>query len=1148
MSLSNKIEFGAFIFILISLFFSRTPFVSDIVKTAMATITFYLFPFIVGWVVISILERVLHIKSFGFTPRFVLSPFIGLLVLFTSFVATVNLPVWSVLSFTSAWLLIVAVHITLNIVKPEPQHNESGSRHFYKPSLVITVIVASISGGLLSLAMVITHLPFPMVYDPGTTSYILQSLQLSQGESLEFFVTLHRLPMVSLMGIISNLYSIHPVFLNFTVAKIFCFILAGGTFLLTRKLVLSNGIAFTSSFLAPIMASVVLPTDATPPGLLVAIYPIALLAITQVTGLPSIEEIKTSRLLLLVIIGFLYPIVVLLQAILVPNHLVARSILFLTLAIILISLYLTKKETAKILVLTYSSIIVVLTYLHIENSILYGAFLSLYLLLRVIWFKRRQVVVKLVALMTVFVYLLIALQLSGLLVFPSNFCFSSILWGNLYETSWFNMNAFQKLSWLASVYGYAIISIMLLSLLLILVDSQSAISPIIALCASAFFLLFLPEGHFWRAHLILETIGAILVPYFLSCLLKIFKVNLSDDGKRVVQKIKNLINIFRLQFLFNNFNMDTAIKSSVVFLIVILLLIPTPLTNKTLFVSSTINYVNKHGVFSYMSQNDVFAAISLWKNAPKQWVKYDYLTNLPCNVPYYSITLHAPKLTYVKHIPKTNDTLLISDPYTMFVIGGITGLNTALIERSFIIDTEYSREALDRMDFVKNNIFLARNPLEAYNNIISIKDSHNEIFLIITERTVAWMNSNDRFTVSADPLPADLFRSYLSIFADKKLFIPIYYADNVVIYKVNLDILDEVYVPTLTYLMGREPINSTGLIGWWRLDEGEGSSIVDSSGNGHNGINLGVQWVFDEWLNRSFLTFNEGSRVCLGSFNVTEFTIEAWIYVNSSSNRYARIVSKSDEYLHGVILQITPLGYLEVGFRSPDLTNNYLYSASKIPLKKWIHIAATYELEKGFKIYINGHLDNEGLKEGNLSSVPVQNNMNWFLGYGAGEYGFDGSLAMVRIYNRALSTDEVLYNSGVMELYPFKTDLIVVCKDIFGLSVPSCYVEASPTDQLPVASYTDGSGVASLEIIQPSRTYNVTITIDTLVERKSFNVAYHGSTNILNITITLSPLLTGLLLTIFLIGVIFFVFRRRRRVKINTLCSVRNAKVHAYKN
>jgi hypothetical protein len=31
----------------------------------------------------------------------------------------------------------------------------------------------------------------------------------------------------------------------------------------------------------------------------------------------------------------------------------------------------------------------------------------------------------------------------------------------------------------------------------------------------------------------------------------------------------------------------------------------------------------------------------------------------------------------------------------------------------------------------------------------------------------------------------------------------------------------------------------SGLVGWWKLDEGEGSIVRDSSGNGNNGIAIG---------------------------------------------------------------------------------------------------------------------------------------------------------------------------------------------------------------------------------------------------------------------------------------------------------------------
>jgi hypothetical protein len=228
----------------------------------------------------------------------------------------------------------------------------------------------------------------------------------------------------------------------------------------------------------------------------------------------------------------------------------------------------------------------------------------------------------------------------------------------------------------------------------------------------------------------------------------------------------------------------------ILFLISILF-VQTTVNYKSYFVYATIQYVNQHGVFSYITPEEMELAIWLWNSTPKQWIKYDYLTGrIPINVPYELVTLHSPKLTYIRYIPKTNDTLLISDPYTMLILNGLTGRDTALIERAFIDPSEYSKEALECMNFIKNNIFLAESSMEAYYNILRIRGSHTTVLVVITARTIVWMISDATFVVAAKPLSVVEFRRYLSNFENKELFFPLYSADNVIVYQVNLSALN----------------------------------------------------------------------------------------------------------------------------------------------------------------------------------------------------------------------------------------------------------------------------------------------------------------------------------------------------------------------
>ena len=82
-----------------------------------------------------------------------------------------------------------------------------------------------------------------------------------------------------------------------------------------------------------------------------------------------------------------------------------------------------------------------------------------------------------------------------------------------------------------------------------------------------------------------------------------------------------------------------------------------------------------------------------------------------------------------------------------------------------------------------------------------------------------------------------------------------------------------------------------------------------------------------------------------------------------------------------------------------------------MPLKKWTHIAGTYDGKSGEgKIYINGALDGEGKIGGNI----VPNNDVLWLGRGAGPF-LQGRTDEVRISNIARSEQEIqeLMNKGI---------------------------------------------------------------------------------------------------------------------------------------
>ena len=73
-----------------------------------------------------------------------------------------------------------------------------------------------------------------------------------------------------------------------------------------------------------------------------------------------------------------------------------------------------------------------------------------------------------------------------------------------------------------------------------------------------------------------------------------------------------------------------------------------------------------------------------------------------------------------------------------------------------------------------------------------------------------------------------------------------------------------------------------------------------------------------------------------------------------------------------------------------------------IPGRKWLHMSIVLN-DKDLDVYVNGYLKVRKV----LSSVPKQNNGDfWINMFG----GFEGNIARIRYYSRAITTDEILAN------------------------------------------------------------------------------------------------------------------------------------------
>ena len=194
------------------------------------------------------------------------------------------------------------------------------------------------------------------------------------------------------------------------------------------------------------------------------------------------------------------------------------------------------------------------------------------------------------------------------------------------------------------------------------------------------------------------------------------------------------------------------------------------------------------------------------------------------------------------------------------------------------------------------------------------------------------------------------------------------------------------------------------LVGHWSMN-GNGN---DQSGLGNNGTPAGstsyVAGKYDQALSVS-----SGGRLVVQDSNSLDITgpitLSAWIRPSAQGTQY--FLSKKDKSgTDGFEMSLSNSGTIFVRFNETSSNDAYrVDSTSKYSTngQTWIHVTATYD-GSTIRLYINGQL--QGSKNANFQINA--NDLPLSIGSGHDGYrGMKGTVDDVRIYNRALSANEV---------------------------------------------------------------------------------------------------------------------------------------------
>jgi len=206
-----------------------------------------------------------------------------------------------------------------------------------------------------------------------------------------------------------------------------------------------------------------------------------------------------------------------------------------------------------------------------------------------------------------------------------------------------------------------------------------------------------------------------------------------------------------------------------------------------------------------------------------------------------------------------------------------------------------------------------------------------------------------------------------------------------------------------------------GLVGYWSFDEGSGSMAYDASGNGNDGTLNWMTTNTDAWTDgkvggalqfdgsddyvevpnnsSSIRDYSEGVTVCL------------WFKANRVDVAQGQFGQNGPGYLN--LYMPSGTGYTNLRWET-DAGQNF-YSNTRIYPNTWYFACGVYDTSlpsNQAKLYTNGVLD----KQATLTFTTTKTADITIGGYNPTNYLFNGIIDEARIYNRALSAEEVRYH------------------------------------------------------------------------------------------------------------------------------------------
>ena len=264
------------------------------------------------------------------------------------------------------------------------------------------------------------------------------------------------------------------------------------------------------------------------------------------------------------------------------------------------------------------------------------------------------------------------------------------------------------------------------------------------------------------------------------------------------------------------------------------------------------------------------------------------------------------------------------------------------------------------------------------------------------------------------------------------------------------------------YLRTNGEISECGLVGCWKLDEASGLTAADSSGQGNDGTltNMaGNEWTAGQ-INGALAFDGTNDYVNLGNDGSLQLTGDMTITV------WAKLATGNAGNYYGIAGKLRDAPY--AGFALTRHSTNYFYfwiadgttiesiaSNATYTDTNWHHIAGVRRSGTNY-LYI------DGVEQTATNTRAIRDSGDFaFIGRQYSSYNgryFKGIIDDVRIYNRALSTEEIAQLAETLEYNGFTEAKVSSDNTSITISTPG----TNEGDLLIAAVATDGDTSLSL--------------------------------------------------------------------------------------